>query len=180
MIDGKIMKKLVLGIAVLVEILGGCQQPTTRPGSSGNQAPVFFEDIAWISLMVDLPLLNDDEGKTPNGVLARVMLLRNNQSDYVAGKGSVIFHLMQRVRNSSGNYENQEMHTWRISEDEFAQSVVRQRFGLISHQVALYWGNLKPNGRGVYLQAQFIRTDKKEIWSRPVTIALPSNSETGR
>ncbi len=175
----KRMKILIMRISILGAIAGGCQQPVQKNVPPGDKPPTFYEDITWVSLMVDLPLLNDNNDRIPDGVLARVMLLRPGQPGYVAGKGTVIFHLMQRFRTPSGNSETRELHKWTISEEEFTRSVVRQRFGLISHQVALYWGNLNPKGRGIYLQAEFIRTDKQHIMSRPVGIVLSSSSPTG-
>lgn len=173
------MKKLVVVIVALEALLLGCQQPDRKINGSPDKPPVFYEDISWVSLMVDLPLLDDDDDKQPDGVLARVMLLRPNQPDFVAGKGTVVFHLIKRIRVSSGNFENREIYKWTISEEEFTRSVVRQRFGLISHQVALYWGKARPKGKGIYLQAEFIRPDGKKISSRQVSIILPAEAAIG-
>jgi hypothetical protein len=160
--------------------LWGCQDPNRTTTNPADRPPVYFEDVVHASLLIDLPLLDEDGDRDPDGVLVRLMLLRPGQSEYVAAKGTAVFHLYRRVHTEAGPFQNQELYTWTISPDDFARAVVRQRFGFICHQMALYWGNLHPRGGGVYLQAEFIRPDKKVLRSRPISIALPEAQKTRR
>jgi len=164
---------MVSVVFVLTAGLPGCQEANRTTTNPADRPPTFYEDIVHISLLVDLPLIDEDGDHEPDGALVRVMLLRPGQPEYVAGKGSVIFHLYRRVRTESGPFVNQEMYTWKVSQEDFTRAVVRQRFGFIGHQLSIYWGNLRPTGPGVFLQAEFVRTDKQVLRSRPVSLALP-------
>jgi len=172
------MKKIA-SIAVIFALLGGCQEMNKKT-DSGDKLPTFYEDIVWISLVVDLPMIDEDRDQQPDGAQVRIMLLRSNQPEYVAGKGKVNFYLMKRIKTPAGTFKNIQLYKWTISEEDLARAVVRQRFGFVCHQIALYWANVRPRGNNVYLQAEFIRTDNTRIMSRPVTLALPTNSGAGK
>jgi hypothetical protein len=160
------------GILLLAGWLTGCQQPNQRQASFRDKLPTFYEDINGIALSVQIPYIDEDNDHEPDGVMVDVMLNRPNEKAFVAGRGTVIFHLFQRAKSPQGQFVNTELYKWTVSEDEFAKAVVRQRFGLICHHMALYWAGVQPQGSGIYLQAEFIRIDQKRVVSRMVSIAV--------
>lgn len=170
-------------VSILVFGLSGCQEASRRPmtatAPAAEKLPEPCEDIIHVALLVDLPLIDDDGDGRPDGAQIKVMLNRPNQPDYVPGRGALIVHLMKRQRDDSGKFHDTELYVWKVTPEKFAQAVVRQRFGLVCHQMALYWIGVEPEGAGVHLRAEFIRTDGKRLWSRPVTLSLPPASRRG-
>ncbi|MFA5865232.1 MAG: hypothetical protein WC975_11165 [Phycisphaerae bacterium] len=155
----------------LAALIGGCQS-ANRASGPVDKPPIFYEDINWVSLMVQLPLVDEDGDKQPDGISVRVMLLRPNEPKFVAGKGTMIFHLMRREKLPDGTLDDKEIYKWTLVPDDFVKSVVRQGFGIVCHQMVLYWKNLHPHGTGIYLRAEFIRTDQKVLQSRIVPISV--------
>jgi len=170
----------VLSAAGLMACLCACQQPTGRDGvAPGDKPPVFYEDIVWVSLMVQTPLIDEDRDKIPEGISVIVYLTRPNQSDFVAGRGRMVFRLIKKTKAASGRMEDVELRKWEVSEEQFTRGVVRQGFGLVCHRMALYWENLNPRGSGIYLRGEFIRKDGQRVMSRPVSLILPDNPRAG-
>jgi hypothetical protein len=153
-------------------VLPGCQQPV-KTAKPSPDTPKFYEDIVWVTLSIERPFLDDDMDHIPDGVLVRIMLNAPNEKAFVAGKGSLVIHLIKRVRNEKGTFIDQEMHTWNIKEEDFERALVRQRYGIICHQMAIYWYGVAPQGPSWYLKADFIRTDQKKVGSRLISLVIP-------
>jgi hypothetical protein len=152
----------------------GCQQANQISMDKMEQKPKIYTDIIWVSLSVQMPYLDEDNDQYPDGVVVDVMLNRPGEKGFIAGRGTLIVHLLRRARDEKGILNDKELYKWTILEDEFLQSIVRQRFGLICHHMALYWHGIpQPKGNGLYLQAEFIRTDKKQLISRMVALTIP-------
>ncbi|NLE29231.1 MAG: hypothetical protein GX629_06145 [Phycisphaerae bacterium] len=168
------MKTTALLICSVLLFVGstGCQQPI-RQTTPPSEAAIFYEDIVWVTLSLERPFLDDDNDRIPDGVLVRAMLNRPNEKSFVAGKGTLIIHLIKRTRNEQGIFHDKEMYTWTINEEDFERAVVRQRYGIVCHQMAIYWYGVNPRGPGWYLQAEFIRTDKQRVVSRLISLTIP-------
>jgi len=184
------MKRRVflLTVSVSLVLCAACQQPSVRTTtqmaptsprgqSPQNAMPVFYDDIVWVSLMVDVPFLDADGNKTPDGVSVRVMLNRPGEKKYVAGRGAANIYLVQRVRLANGQFEDKQLKMWHVDEATFVRAVQRQRFGLVGHKMDLFWTGVRPEGANLYLRAEYIRPDQKHLWSRPVCIVIkpPTN-----
>ena len=171
---GVYMKTIAMLIIsfLLFALSSGCQQMDRKTAMS-SEAPKFYEDIIWVSLSLERPFLDDDNDRIPDGVLVRAMLTRPNEKAFVAGKGTLIIHLINRTRNEQGTFSDRKMHTWTINEEDFQGAIVRQRYGIICHQMAIYWYGVNPKGPGWYLQAEFIRTDKQRVVSRLISLTIP-------
>jgi hypothetical protein len=172
----KIPETSLVVLFVFLAAVAGCQTPEKRTTATRtpviDKMPTFYEDIVHVTLMVNQPYIDVDADGHPDGIRIRLLLLRSNQPEFVAGKGRVIVYLMQKVKSPQGQFVPVELYKWTLDQDTVTQSVVRQGLGIICHQMALYWGNLTPHGGGIELQAKFIRTDQKELSSYPIPMAF--------
>ncbi len=132
----------------------------------------FYSDINWISLVANTPLIDLENDGIADGVSIRLYFFRKGNPKPVAAKGTVILHLFQRFKRADGKINDKELHTWTLSREQLARSVAIERFGLLCHYVELYWSDVKIKAPDVYLRAEFIRDDKRRIFSRPVYLAI--------
>jgi hypothetical protein len=159
---------------IIAAFFCGCQETSKPFLGPMEQKPKIYEDIIWVSFSIEMPYLDADNDHYPDGILVDVTLNRPNEKAFVAGRGSMIFYLIQRTKDSKGLITNKELYKWEVPEDKVLRSITRQRFGLICHHIALYWHGIpQPKGNGLYVQAEFIRTDKQRIVSRMVPLSIP-------
>jgi hypothetical protein len=165
--------KICLISFVIITSFLGCQEPAKPLLGPMEQKPKIYEDIIWISFSIEMPYLDTDSDHYPDGILVDVTLNRPNEKAFVAGRGTMIFHLLQRTKDSRGLLADKELYKWEVTEDKVMRSITRQRFGLICHHIALYWHGIpQPKGNDLYVQAEFIRTDKQRIVSRMVPLSI--------
>ncbi len=170
--------KIIFCLIMCFLFVQGCKSPvSTRPVSliGSHRKPTglkFYNDISWVSLVAHTPLIDIENDGIPDGVRVKVYLYRKGDPKPVAGKGTIVFHLFQQVKSTSGQIENKELYQWIVTPDELARYVTRERFGLICHQLKLYWTNVKIEKPDVYLQAEFVRDDGTKVVSLPVYLAI--------
>ena len=132
----------------------------------------FYSDISWVSLVANTPLIDIENDGIADGVSVRLYLFRKGDPKPVAGDGTVILHLFQRVKMPDGKIYDKELHKWKLSREQLKRSVAIERFGLYCHYIELYWSDVKITAPDVYLRAEFIRGDNRRVFSRPVYLAI--------
>ncbi len=132
----------------------------------------FYNDISWVSLVANTPLIDIENDGIADGVSIRLYFYRKGNPKPVAAKGTVILHLFQRVKLPDGKINDKELRKWTLSSEQLARSVAIERFGLLCHYVELYWSDITVKAPDVYLRAEFVRNDNRRIFSRPVYLAI--------
>jgi hypothetical protein len=163
-----IMAVCISGFALICSCVSSGRQYVNLP-----DGPVpLYEDISWVSFSIQQPYIDEDKDGKFDGVIVEVMLNRPKEKAFFAGRGELIMYLIQREKDEKGRFINKVLYDWNIPEDAFADAVVRQRFGLICHRMALHWGALNPGGTGLYMKAEFVRTDGNHIASGMVPLSI--------
>jgi hypothetical protein len=163
-------------IVLLFGVLAGCQQQTNQTAlQHREEIPQGHDNISYVSLIVESPLLDEDNDKIFDGVPIKLYFYLADQKRPVPGKGEIKIYLVKRTKNKTGRFDDNELYTWTVTPEQLARSVTRDRFGLLCHQMAIYWVGVSPKGIGNYLRAEFIRGDKKTLRTKPIPVPFPIN-----
>jgi len=172
------MKPLACSLAVAALLLAGCGPETGRL-RPGPNLPTAVDRIDAMELWAAPPAaVNWDDTPGPDGVQVRLYAFQVRRAEPVLVDGTVEFRMYAGRILAGSDTRPEPFKVWRYSSDDLAVRRFRDRIGW-GYATRLGWGGPVPEAPVVTVQATYKPPDGPEVYSAPVSIALPKVQRPG-